>query len=73
VSSPISQIVKDIRQKNGLTQHQLAKMLGVTQAYISRIEREDLGYLPSDRFLHKVHWRFDYDLDKLLLAKQRGK
>ena len=40
INSHLSDFVKDYRKKNGLTQCQLAKKIGVSPQYISNIERE---------------------------------
>ena len=43
----LARYVKDARKKAGLTQHNLAAMLGVTDTYISRIENGKIKVMPS--------------------------
>ena len=49
----IGRNVKEIRIKNGLTQKELAALLGTKQSSIARLENGNSG-LPSDSFLKRI-------------------
>lgn len=52
MSSPFTNFLRTLRQRSGMRQHELAKLLGYEQAYISAIE---LGAKPpSDEFLDRL-------------------
>ncbi|MEM5431837.1 helix-turn-helix transcriptional regulator [Cupriavidus oxalaticus] len=52
MSSPFTTFIRDLRLRSGMRQHELAKLLGYEQAYVSAIE---LGTKPpSDEFLGKL-------------------
>lgn len=52
MSSPIATFIRALRLRSGMRQHDLAKLLGYEQAYVSAIE---LGTKPpSEEFLGKV-------------------
>ncbi|WP_240989704.1 helix-turn-helix domain-containing protein, partial [Cupriavidus taiwanensis] len=52
MSSPFATFIRDLRLRSGLRQHELAKLLGYEQAYVSAIE---LGAKPpSEEFLGRL-------------------
>lgn len=52
MSSPFATFLRELRLRSGMRQHELAKLLGYEQAYVSAIE---LGTKPpSDEFLAKL-------------------
>jgi len=67
------QRVRDLRQKSGLTQQQLAQRLSVSSTYISKVENEKLhfGDYPSEKFIHKLADALEADEDELLLLTDR--
>jgi ribosome-binding protein aMBF1 (putative translation factor) len=46
-----------IRIKAGITQEELAKLMNVTQAYVSKIENQEKGYTKNDAKSNKGDWR----------------
>lgn len=55
--------VKEVREKRGLTQIELANMLGVSKSYICRIESGDKGI--SFDFATSIANKLDVSLDEL--------
>lgn len=47
----LSTLLRNHRQKAGLTQKQLAERINFSHSVISRVERSHSGYLPSDDFI----------------------
>lgn len=48
----VGKVLKGLREKSGLTQHQLAEKAGLLQSHISRIERAE--YSPTNKTLTKL-------------------
>lgn len=48
----VGKVLKGLREKSGLTQHQLAEKSGLLQSHISRIERGE--YSPTNKTLTKL-------------------
>jgi HTH-type transcriptional regulator, competence development regulator len=65
--------VRELRQKQGLTQQKLAERLDVSLSYISKVENERLnaGEYPSENFVLKLANALDADEDDLLLLTDR--
>ena len=61
--------MRELRAQQGLTQRGLAKSIGVSDTYISKVENENLhfGDFPSETFIHKLADILDADEDELLL------
>jgi len=57
----IGRNVKELRIKNGLTQKELAELLGTKQSSIARLENGNSG-LPSDSFLKRIAEALDVSL-----------
>ena len=60
----ISEIIRDNRLRKGYTQQELAKKLGVSEAYISKLERG--GNPPSNMLALKLAEKLDIDEKKFL-------
>ena len=65
--------VRQLRVDKELTQRELAKRLGVSVSYVSKVENENLhfGDYPSEKFIHKLASELDADEDELLLLTDR--
>ncbi len=65
--------VRELRAHHGLTQKQLADLLGVSMSYICKVETERLhfGDYPSAKFIHKLADALDADEDELLLLADK--
>lgn len=65
--------VRALRESQQLTQRGLAKLLGVSVSYISKVENEKLhfGDYPSEKFIHKLAKELDADEGELLLLTDR--
>ena len=65
--------VRELRIERNLTQQKLAKKVGVTVGYISKVETERLqfGDYPSEKFIHKLADALECDEDELLLMTDR--
>lgn len=50
----ISSNIVAIRQKNGLTQKELAEIINTKQASISRLEKGNLNKFPTIEFLNRI-------------------
>jgi transcriptional regulator with XRE-family HTH domain len=59
----IKQTIKEARKEKGLTQSELAKMVGVGDTYISKIEA---GTVPSPELLFELAGILDLNIDFLL-------
>lgn len=74
MSSPFSTFLRDLRVRSGMRQHELAKLLGYEQAYVSAIE---LGAKPpSEEFLGKLNRGLslsDRDILEMRLAAEKSK
>jgi transcriptional regulator with XRE-family HTH domain len=65
--------VRELRIQRGLTQRGLAKSIGVSDTYISKVENGNLhfGDYPSDKFIHKLADILDADEEELLLLADK--
>ncbi len=65
--------VRQLRTQRGLTQRDLAKSIGVSDTYISKVENEKLhfGDYPSEKFIHKLAEVLQADEDELLLLADK--
>ncbi len=57
----LSLLLRSHRQKAGLTQKQLAERINFSHSVISRVERSQSGYLPSDDFIAIFGQELDLD------------
>lgn len=65
--------LKALREKRGYTQKQLGERIGVTQAYISKIENGDINSLTIGKLIkiaNALRVKPTYLLKKLLKAKE---
>lgn len=46
--------IKAFRLKKGMTQQELAKLVGMSVTYLSKIENSRTGYLPKERILLRI-------------------
>ena len=58
--------LRNLRQKEGLTQQELGELLGLTGSAISNIERGTRG--PSMEFMQKVSELFDQSVDDIFFT-----
>lgn len=67
------QRVRTLREARHLTQGILAKRMGVSVSYISKVENERLhfGDYPSEKFIHKLAVELEADEDELLLLADK--
>ena len=65
--------VRLLRLQRSMTQSALAKRLGVSMSYISKVERGRLhfGDYPSEKFIHKLAAELDTDEDELLMLADK--
>lgn len=65
--------IRQLRDDRGLTQKELADLLGVSPSYINKVERDRLhfGDYPSAKFIHKLAEELDADEDELLLLADK--
>ena len=65
--------VRQLREESGLTQKELAELLGVSPSYLNKVERERLhfGDYPSAKFIHKLAEGLEADEDELLLLADK--
>jgi transcriptional regulator with XRE-family HTH domain len=65
--------IRQLRRQQGLTQRGLAKSIGVSDTYISKVENENLhfGNYPSEKFIHKLAEVLDADEEELLLLADK--
>jgi DNA-binding XRE family transcriptional regulator len=68
----ISELVKNARKKAGLTQGQLARVSGLHQAAIARIESRSSKMIPSIEILRRIFiplgFNVSFHLEKLKMA-----
>jgi transcriptional regulator with XRE-family HTH domain len=65
--------IRELRKALNLGQRELAKKIGVSHTYVSKIENEklDFGDYPSEELIVKIAKELDANLDELLtLAKK---
>lgn len=62
--------VRELRERRGLTQREVARRLDVSVSYVNKVENGKLhsGDYPSEKFIHKLAGEFDADEEELLLA-----
>lgn len=67
------QRIRNLRNKVGLTQKELASQLDVSQSYVNKIENAKLpfGDFPSEKFIHKLADELGADEDELLLLADK--
>ncbi len=58
-------ILKQLRQKEGLSIKNLGSKLDINYSYISKIENDHS--IPSEDFIGKIAELFDYDKEELML------
>lgn len=65
--------VRQLRTERRLTQRGLAKSIGVSDTYISKVENGNLhfGDYPSEKFIHKLSDILDADEEELLLLADK--
>lgn len=65
--------IKDLRKAKNLGQRALAKMIGVSHTYVSKIENEklDFGDYPSEELIRKIADALDADVDELLMLAKK--
>lgn len=61
--------LRDIMRENGYTQSELAKLIGVSQGYLSRILSKQ--HLPSIKALVNMSFEFTMTLDELMVFGDR--
>ncbi len=67
------QRVRELRQTKGLSQKAVSELVGVTDAYLSKVENQrlDFGDFPSERLIHKLADVLDGDENELLLLAEK--
>lgn len=67
------QKIRELRQAKGLGQRALAKMVGTSFTYISKIEtgKLDFGNYPGEEMIQKLAMALDTDEDELLLLAEK--
>ena len=65
--------IRELRQQKGLRQKAVSEMVGVTDAYLSKVEnhRLDFGEFPSEKLIHKLAEVLDADETELLLLAEK--
>jgi transcriptional regulator with XRE-family HTH domain len=65
--------IRDLRKSRNLTQRELGDLVGVTFAYISKVENErlDFGDYPSEVLICKLAQALDSDEDELMLLAKK--
>ncbi len=59
----IARLIEELRQKDGLTQAELAKRAGVSQPMIARLEAGDPRRVPTLSTVSKVFRALGYEID----------
>ena len=67
------QKIRELRQDRSLSQRELARKVGVTFTYISKIENDkiDFGDYPSESLISKLANALNADEDELLLLAEK--
>lgn len=65
------EVVLEARKFRGWSQKRLADRLNVTNTYISKIEKDNIDYPPSEAFLHKL--AFELGLSEIKLKQLSGR
>ena len=65
--------IRDLRKSRNFTQRELGDLVGVTFAYISKVENErlDFGDYPSEALICKLALALDTNEDDLLLLAKK--
>ena len=65
--------IRDLRKSQNLTQKELGDLVGVTFAYISKVENErlDFGDYPSEDLIYKLAAALSADEDELMLLAKK--
>lgn len=65
--------IRDLRRKKNLSQEALAKLVGVTAPYLSKVEnhRLDFGEHPAEKLIHKLADALDADETELLILAEK--
>ena len=65
--------IRDLRKSRNFTQRELGDLVGVTFAYISKVENErlDFGDYPSEALICKLALALDTDEDGLMLLAKK--
>lgn len=71
MDNPIAQIIKKARLKKSWSQRKLAEEIGVTDVYISKLERTNA--LPSDRLSIKLAKKLEINERNFLLQVHRDR
>lgn len=64
-SKTFGEVVLEARKTRGWTQKTLANKLGVTNTYVSKIEKDNIDYPPSEMFLQKLAFHLALSESKL--------
>lgn len=70
MKSNIGQVIKELREKQGLTQKELASITGKSRTYISDIERN--RYAPSLATLYSIAKALNVDMSHIFLLSEHG-
>lgn len=65
--------VRDLRRRKRLSQKTLAKMVGISDAYLSKVENQrlDYGEFPSEKLIHKLAHTLDANETELMLLAEK--
>lgn len=65
--------IRELRKAHNLTQKELGDLVGVTFAYISKVENErlDFGDYPSEALIGKLASALEADEDELMLLAKK--
>lgn len=65
--------IRELRKTHNLTQKELGDQVGVTFAYISKVENErlDFGDYPSEELIRKLSAALSSDEDELMLLARK--
>ena len=65
--------IRELRKTHNLTQKELGDLVGVTFAYLSKVENErlDFGDYPSEELIRKLSAALSADEDELMLLAQK--
>lgn len=65
--------IRELRKSQNLTQKDLGNLVGVTFAYVSKVENErlDFGDYPSEELIRKLAGALETDEDELMLLAKK--
>lgn len=63
--------IRSLRKHHGLTQMALSKLVKVDYTYISKLERGQLNYAPSQRVLERLADVFHVNANQLMVLARR--